>query len=141
MSKIKYDSSNNIFPVDSKYDYDRSIGCDYYRGIINKCEKVEERIVTIINNNDFYKIINNEDNGIYFKIRNLDIEWYSDESPLLFERKFVSECDFKQSVLKLINDKLSENKNMIVNNELNNIIIKIEEYSLIIDKIVIIKYD
>ena len=139
MRKIKYDSSNNIFTVDSKYDYDRSFGSEYYRGIICKCEEAEERIVNIINYNNFYKIINNEDMGLHFKIRNLDIDWNSDESPLLFEKRFISDCDFKQSVLKLINDKISENKKIIVNNELNNIIVNIQQYSLIMDKIKIIK--
>ena len=141
MNKINYNSSDNIYIVDSRYDNDRSMGSGYYRGLIYKCERAEARIVNIINNNNFFKIINNEDDGGYFKIRNFDNEWYDDESPILFEIKFISDDDFKQSVLNLLNDKVSENKNTTVNNEVYDIVLKIEEYSLIIDKIKIFEYD
>ena len=140
LKKIRYNSCDEFIYVYSRYEYDRSMGCGYYRGLILRCEKAEERIVNIINNNNnkYYKIINDETQCELFKIRNINIDWNCDESALLFETMLIKDNDFKQSVLKLIYDKICENEYPIINNELNNIVVKKYNYSLIIDKIIII---
>ena len=136
MKKVTFRNNlNNYITCLSKYDYDRSLGSSYYRGLIDKNEKNEIKISDILNNNEFFKIIYNK--KYQLKIINKKLEWSNDDSPNNFYKLLIeNRNNEKEFIINLIYNYIL-NFNLKKKKKIYNSYIDFEIYTIIIDLILI----
>ena len=135
MKKVRFcNNLNNYITCFSKYEYDRSLGSSYYRGIVHKNEKEEIKICGILNKNNFFKII--YDDNYKLKIINKKLNWSNDDSPKNFYKLLIeNRNNEKEFIINLIYDYIL-NLN-IEEKKIYNSHIEYEIYTIIIDLILI----
>ncbi len=114
MSVYFNEEKNEVYMITNNQEESRSLGSEYFRGLITNCEDSEREIVKIINENCKNQIILVQDTAL--TVRDLDKEWCNDDTVILFMNRLKYDDSFKSNFCKLFDMEVNKKiKSMALN--------------------------